>query len=161
MPAKRKQPLPVLVVSQREDGSSVASVEVDLGGEPEQTVRVDEAIKDLIDPRFVTKISSTPYRVAMVDFDALGLSPEDEEGLCLPHKALILISRQVPPVRRQDVFWHEFVHGTFAGLGPKQYAHLVGCKQKDAYDSEERLACFLGPILCEALRKPAIDEALA
>lgn len=118
------------------------------------------SIEDVIDVRFVTRVHSIDYRVAIADFEALGIG-DGKEGFFIASKALILIDSAVSPSRRQAVFWHEFVHACFGEMTAPDYAKLVGCPKKRAGESEEELAKFLGPILHASLGKPAIDAELA
>lgn len=112
-------------------------------------------LRGLYERRAWMDIGGIPYEIALCGFEELGLIAQTEggaptEGLTDTKRALILIDSTVPDRRRAFVLGHEWIHGAFSELGVENTIALFGCKESDAKDAEERLACQLGPIVARA-----------
>lgn len=113
--------------------------------------------------RFKIPINGTTYTVGLgtrESFDGLGPKAEDQktEGVTSASLGIIAIADDVPDHRRFTIFCHELVHAAFGEL-TSAYPSLALCETDKAYDSEENMASFLGPIIastfgsCNAIEK--------
>lgn len=113
--------------------------------------------------RFTADINGITYTVGIATkntFDSL-TATKNAEAITDSQNALILLCESTTDGRRHVVFGHEWIHAALGELGAEAYAAMVGCSLEDAKSSEERLCCFLGPILGVCFCAAGVQRALA